>query len=409
MPGGDTVEVSLEAVMAMRQTVRLGRFAGIPVGVHWSVLVIMLLLVQGLAMSVLPDSAAGYDTALYWGVAAIVAGLFMAALLAHELAHALVARHYGVRVKAITLWLLGGVSELDGQAPHARGDLLIALAGPLVSLAGAGVFAAAAFLASAWGAGSLGVAALAWLAVVNAALGLFNLLPGAPLDGGRVLAAILWWVRGDRAAARRAAGRAGMVVGALLVVAGTADVLLAANLGGLWLVLLGWFLGSAARVESTEWELRDTLAGVGVGDVMTTPAVYGYTSQSVAGFVSTVARQQPHRTYPVLDLDGRLDGMVSLARLARVPVADRDTVRLRDVQLPVAQATVLAPATPLVDAAPALLGGRHRLAAVAVGGHLSGVISAGDVARAIELATLGVAPDRRADPLWKEQGTSMGR
>ncbi len=104
--------------MAMRQTVRLGRFAGVPVGVHWSVLVILLLL--------------------------------------------------GVRVKAITLWLLGGVSELDGQAPHARGDLLIALAGPLVSLAGAGLFAAAAVVASGWGAGSLGVAGLAWLAVVNA-------------------------------------------------------------------------------------------------------------------------------------------------------------------------------------------------------------------------------------------------
>jgi Zn-dependent protease/CBS domain-containing protein len=403
------VEVSLEAVMAMRQTVRLGRFAGIPVGVHWSVLVIMLLLVQGLAMSVLPDSAAGHDTALYWGVAAIVAGLFMTALLAHELAHALVARHYGVRVKAITLWLLGGVSELDGQAPHPRGDLLIALAGPLVSLAGAGLFAAAAVLASAWGAGSLGVAALAWLAVVNAALGLFNLLPGAPLDGGRVLAAILWWVRGDRAAARRAAGRAGMVVGGLLVVAGTAEVLLVANLGGLWLVLLGWFLGSAARVESTEWELRDTLAGVRVGDVMTAPAVCGYASQSVAGFVSVVARHQPHRTFPVLDLDGRLDGMVSLARLARVPVADRDTVRLRDVQVPVAQVIVLDPATPLVDAAPVLLRGGHRLAAVAIGRHLSGVVSAGDVARAIELAALGAVPQRPADPLWKEQGTSVGR
>src|SRR5512139_1938422 len=183
----------------MRQTVRLGRFAGIPVGVHWSVFVIMLLLVQGLAVAILPAGAAGQAAVVYWGVAVVVAVLFLAALLAHELAHALVARHYGVRVRAITLWLLGGVAELDGEAPHARGDLLIALAGPLVSLASAGLFAAAAAFASAWGAGSLAVTALAWLAVVNAILGLFNLLPGAPLDGGRVLAATLWWVRGDRA------------------------------------------------------------------------------------------------------------------------------------------------------------------------------------------------------------------
>jgi Zn-dependent protease len=383
--------------MVMRQTVRLGRFAGIPVGVHWSVLVIMLLLVQGLATSVLPDSTAGHGTAAYWGTAVIVAGLFMAGLLAHELAHALVARHYGVRVKAITLWLLGGVSELDGEPPHARGDLLIALAGPLVSLAVAGLFAAAAVLASAWDAGSLGVAALAWLAVVNAVLGLFNLLPGAPLDGGRVLAAILWWARGDRATARRAAGRAGIVLGWLLAVTGLAELLLAGNLGGLWLVLLGWFLGSAARLESTDIVLRRTLEGVRVGDAMTAPAVCGYTSQTVTNFVCTVARRQPYRTFPVLDLDGRLDGMVSLTQLARVPVADRDKVRLGEVRVPVARVVVLDPATPLVNAARQVFGGRHMLAAVVVDGRLNGVLSAGDVARAMDLAALGTAPDRAGE------------
>ncbi|MGE5827144.1 MAG: M50 family metallopeptidase, partial [Micromonosporaceae bacterium] len=116
------------------RAMRLGRVAGIPIGVHWSVLVIMVLLAQGLAMSVLPASAAGYAALLYWVVALVVAVVFMASLLAHELAHALVARHYGVRTRRITLWLLGGVAELDGQAPSARGDLLIAAAGPLASL-----------------------------------------------------------------------------------------------------------------------------------------------------------------------------------------------------------------------------------------------------------------------------------
>jgi Zn-dependent protease len=120
-------------VILMRQSMRLGRIRGIPIGVHWSVFVIMLLLVQGLAMAILPAGARGYAWMVYWGVAVLVAALFLAALLAHELAHALVARHFGVRVRAITLWLLGGVSEMDGPAPHARGDLLIALAGPLTT------------------------------------------------------------------------------------------------------------------------------------------------------------------------------------------------------------------------------------------------------------------------------------
>jgi Zn-dependent protease/CBS domain-containing protein len=385
-------------LIVMRQSVRLGRFAGIPVGVHWSVFVIMLLLVQGLAMAILPAGARGYHPVLYWVVAVIVAALFLAALLAHELAHALVARHYGVRVRAITLWLLGGVSELDGQAPHARGDLLIALAGPLASLAGAGVFGAAAILASAWGAGPLAVAALMWLAVVNTILAGFNLLPGAPLDGGRVLAAALWWVRGDRAAARRTAGRVGMGLGWLLMALGFAEVLLAANLGGLWLVVLGWFLTSAARAETTDVTLRDTLAGVRVGDVMTTPAVCGYASQSVTDFVATVARHHPHRGFPVLDLDGRLVGLVTLTSLARVPAPSRDTVRLGQVMVPINRITPLDPAAPLVDAAPTLLAGGHRLAPVLSHGHLHGVITTGDLTHAVELAALNTTPTRSDQP-----------
>lgn len=376
----------------MRQTVRLGRFAGIPVGVHWSVLVIMLLLVQGLAMVVLPDGAKGYTAVVYWGVATIVAVVFLAALLAHELAHAVVARHYGIRVRAITLWLLGGVSELDGEAPHARADLLIALVGPLVSLAAAGMFAAGAASAHAGGAGSLIVASLSWLAVVNAIIGGFNLLPGAPLDGGRVLAAALWWKRGDRAAARRTAGRVGVLLGGLLMGFGVLEVFVTANFGGLWLVLLGWFLSSAARAETTDAGLRTSLAGLRVADAMTTPAVCGYASQTISSFVIGVACRHPYRIFPVLDLNGRLTGLVSLTRLGRVPAADRERVRLADVQAPLDRVRVLDTATPLVDAAPALLAGGYRLAPVVTGGQLTGVITAGDVARTVELVALGVAP-----------------
>lgn len=381
----------------MRATIRIGTVAGVPVGVHWSVLVIMLLLAQGLAVSVLPANAAGQAPVLYWTTAVVVAVAFMASLLAHELAHALVARHYGVRVRRITLWLLGGVAELDGQAPHPRGDLLIAAAGPLVSLSTGVFFAAAAIAARTLGAGSLTTAALVWLAVVNAVLAVFNLLPGAPLDGGRVLAAALWWLRGDRTAAHRVACRVGIVLGWLLTGAGLAQLVLADNLGGLWLVVLGWFLIGAARAENLDAALRGNLAGVRVVDVMTPSPVCGYVTQSVANFISTVARTRPYRTFPVLDPDGHLAGVVSLARLARVPAADRDTVRLGDVLTPRDRTLVLDPASPLADAAPALSAGGFRLAVVAVNGHVSGVLSAGDLARVVELAAFGSQPDRAGD------------
>jgi Zn-dependent protease/CBS domain-containing protein len=381
----------------MRHTMRVGTVAGVAVHVHWSVLVIMMLFAQGLALSVLPSYAVGQARVLYWAVAVIVAAVFMASLLAHELAHAMVARHYGVRVRRITLWLLGGVAELDGQAPHPRGDFLIAAAGPLVSLSAGVVFAAAALVAQALGGGALATVALAWLAVVNAVLAVFNLLPGAPLDGGRVLAAALWWLRGDRVAAHRAACRAGVVLGWVLIAAGLTQ-LLTSNLGGLWLVVLGWFLVGAAQAESAGEVLRGSLARLRVGDVMTPSPACGYTTQSVANFVATVAWQSPHRTFPVLDLGGRLAGVITLARLARVPAANRDVVRLAEVLTPLDQVLVLDPASPLADAASALYASGSQLAVVAIERHVSGVVSAGDVARAVELAPFRSPPDRPGQP-----------
>src|SRR5262245_33280144 len=154
----------------MRQTVQLGRIAGIPIGVHWSVLVIMLLLAQGLATVILPATAPGRQPGAYWATAIVAAVLFLASLLAHELSHALVALHYRMGVRRVTLWLLGGVAELGGAPPSPRADLLVALAGPLASLACAGVFTGAAFAANALALPPVVVAGFAWLAAVNVVL-----------------------------------------------------------------------------------------------------------------------------------------------------------------------------------------------------------------------------------------------
>ncbi|GAB1691658.1 site-2 protease family protein [Krasilnikovia sp. M28-CT-15] len=376
----------------MRQNLRLGQIAGIPVGMHWSVLLILLLLTQGVASALLPVAAAGYAAAAYWLVAVALAGLFLAALLGHELAHALTARHFGVRVKAITLWLLGGVSELDGNPPHPRADLLIALAGPLASLAASGLFAGAAWLAALAGLAPLHVG-LVWLAALNALTAVFNLLPGAPLDGGRVVTALVWWRRGDRAAARRAAARAGQVTGGLVAGGGLAAVLVSGSLGGLWLMLLGWFLATTAGAEAADVRLTTALEGIDVARVMTAPPVCGYAGQPVAAFIAAVAAGHPHRAYPVVGLDGALTGLVTLPRLAAVPGPQRATTRLADVRVPLARVRVIAPDTPLVGAL-GVLGDPYRLAVVTDGGRPCGVLSPGDVRRALDVAELGGVPDR---------------
>src|SRR5690606_35761152 len=181
--------------------------------------------------------------------------------LGHELAHALTARRYGVEARRITLWLLGGVSELDTDAPTPRAEFLIAAAGPAASLVFGGVAAVGTLLAGFAGASPLIVVALTWLAGVNVLLAVFNLLPGAPLDGGRIVRAVMWRLRGDKDRAQIAANRAGVVVGILLAALGGLQILFLNNFGGLWLALIGWFLISAARAETTGVRLRRALDG----------------------------------------------------------------------------------------------------------------------------------------------------
>ena len=253
----------------MRQDVPLGRVAGIQVGANWTVAVILVLIAWLLAGSVLPGAAPHLSVAVYCTAGGAAAALFLASLLAHELSHALVARHNGLTVRAITLWMLGGITELEGEPPNAGADLRLALAGPAASAAAAGVFLGIAEAVRYAGGSAVVTAGLVWLAVMNGLLAVFNMLPGAPLDGGRVLRAVLWRHNDDRRRAEIAAARAGQFLGAGIIGLGVAELLLWAAWGGLWLMLIGWFLISAAGAERRAAMAASALDGVQVADVMT--------------------------------------------------------------------------------------------------------------------------------------------
>jgi Zn-dependent protease len=250
--------------------VRIGRILGIPLRLNWSVLAIFALIAASLATAALPELAPGYNDVEYWTVGVLAALLFFGSLLAHELSHSVVARKRGVPVRDITLWLFGGVSTIEGEAHDPHDELMIALAGPAMSVAiGFGSVAVAA-LASAVAAPELVVGTQAWLGTINLILAIFNLVPAAPLDGGRVLHAILWRRRGDRTSAGITASHAGRIFGWTLVVLGIAEIWLLGAITGVWLILLGWFLISAATAEETQVVVLRDLDGVRVGDVMST-------------------------------------------------------------------------------------------------------------------------------------------
>ncbi|HET9877256.1 MAG TPA: site-2 protease family protein, partial [Mycobacterium sp.] len=224
----------------MRSTVKLGRIAGVEVGAHWSVLAIVVLLVAGLSMH-FPQVVAGYPWGAHLLAAVVTVTLFVLSLLAHEMAHAIVAQRNGVQVDGITLWLLGGVARLRGEAATPGADFRISAIGPLTSLLLAGVFAGAAGLVDWAGISDLVAAALTYLAVINVVLAVFNTIPAAPLDGGRILRAAIWAWRGDRLTATVVAARAGRIFGFVLIALGVLQAIGGAGIG-LWWVLLGLFV-----------------------------------------------------------------------------------------------------------------------------------------------------------------------
>jgi Zn-dependent protease len=373
----------------MQESVRLGRIAGICVGVNWGVLLVFWLICWSLAAAQLPQQVPGATTAAYWTAGVGTAVAFFASLLAHELGHAVVARRTGLPVEGITLWLLGGVAKLEGEAANPGAELRIAAVGPLISLVLAAAAAAVAAVASVAGLPRLLVASVAWLARINLLLAIFNLLPAAPLDGGRLLRGLLWWRTKDRLRSAVAAARMGRLLGALLVGFGFGELVVGAGIGGLWLVLLGWFLLSAARAEETTARLRQTLGAVRVDEVMTTDPVVGPSWQTVSAFLQDYALPYRCSAFPLQSVDGTLAGMVTLARLTTVPARQRPTTRVEAVMCPLAQVPTATPEELLVDLLPRLgsgCGGGWAL--VVEDGQLVGMVSPGDIARALELAAV---------------------
>lgn len=372
----------------MRSTVKLGRIAGVEVGVHWSVLAIVVLLVGGLSVH-FPRIVPGYPWGAHIAAAAVAATLFVLSLLAHELAHAIVAQRNGVPVDGITLWLLGGVARLRGEAPTAAADFRISAIGPLTSLVLAGAFGAAARL-SAWAElSALAVAALNYLAVINVVLAVFNTIPAAPLDGGRILRAAIWAWRGDRVTATVVAARAGRIFGFTLIALGILQAISGFG-GGLWWVLLGLFVVTMASAEEHHARTSSALAGVRVRDVMTEQPETADGNTTVATFLHDIALHSKHSAFPLVDRAGRLQGLVTLRRIRAIPAQQRATTLLHEVACPPDEIPLAEPDEPLSALLVRLRGCTDGRALVFAGDTLVGIVSPSDISRIVALHGLGV-------------------
>jgi Zn-dependent protease len=303
----------------LRGTVTLGRIFGIQIGLHVSWFIIAALLTLSLAGHLYSVNAE-WAPALVWSSAAAAAAAFFAALVLHELSHAMVARARGVAVPAITLFAFGGIAHMSRDTADARTEFWMGLAGPITS---ALIGTAALGLASTLGWTSVatpwtpGMVMLVWFGFINLTLAAFNMIPGFPLDGGRVLRAIVWWWSGNQGRATRIAAAIGQAVAIGFIMLGFLSFAFGGRFGGLWLAFIGLFLWDAARVSALETAVSERLRGVRVGDVMSHDCATIERSTPVSNVAEEVFRTG-RRCFFVVD-DGRVSGMVTPQELRAIP------------------------------------------------------------------------------------------
>jgi Zn-dependent protease/CBS domain-containing protein len=322
-----------------RGSISIGSIAGIRIGLHPSWLIIAFLITYSLAVGALPDQFHGWSSGLYWLVGAAVAVLFFASVLVHELSHALVARRFGIQVHDITLFIFGGAASLEGDARTPRQEALIAFAGPLSSLVIGGVLILLGFV---WDQEQF-LAVVGWLAVVNLSLGLFNLIPGFPMDGGRILRALIWRIRGDQYAATRNAAAVGRLFGYLMIGLG-AFIAFGGNVfSGIWLALIGWFLSTAAEATVAQSSLQRALHGIRVRDVMEPDPVSVTPNETVAELVNERLMRGEGRSFLVRHTDGGLAGIVTLSDIRRITRDDWPAARITDIMTRYADLALVRP------------------------------------------------------------------
>jgi Zn-dependent protease/predicted transcriptional regulator len=368
----------------MGQTFSLGRISGIRIGVNWSVLLVVALLAYGLAVGEFPAAAPRHPVAEYVVAALVTAVAFIGSLLAHELAHSLVARRNGLKVEGITLWLLGGVSQLEGEVKDPGAEVRIAGVGPLVSLILGVAFILLSWLLHAAGVQGVVIAALSWLGGINVLLAVFNVIPAAPLDGGRLLRAILWRITGDKLKAAVWSARSGQVFGWALVVVAAYLVLVRREYNWLWFALVGWFLISAATAEGQQAMLQSRLRTVAVREIMTAHPVTVPGSATVAWFLDDYLPWHRHSAFPVDADDGQTVGLVTVHRVNQVPAAERGQTTLRSVACPLSDVARATPDEAVADVLPRLHECSENRALVFADGQLAGIVSPTDISRAVE-------------------------
>jgi len=352
-------------------SVNIGRILGIPIRIHWTLWLVFVLIAWSLATpgGYLSLTYPGLDSTTYWSIGIVSALLLFVSVLLHELSHSYIAKKNGLPIARITLFFFGGVSEMTEEPKDAGLEVLMAAAGPLTSFAIAGVMGTLWLLFMLVSAPVAILAILGYGALINAVLGVFNLIPAFPLDGGRVLRGSLW---------KRSRNLLGATGSATRVSEGLSTIV-----NGLWILFLGWFIRSGAETSLKQTRMTDILSRVSVSDIMTKQLLTVSPDITVQALVTDYFLTHPHGGYPVVQND-KVVGLVTMDSVRTIPGDKRDLELVSQAMVPYEKTITV---TPTVSAADAL----KRMAQKGVGrvlvmdqDKLLGIVSRGDIMRTLK-------------------------
>lgn len=380
---------------------RLGRIFGIKINVDWSWLFIFLLITWNLT-TVFSEIHPGWGLPLNLAVSLVASILFFASVLAHELAHSLMAIAQGVPVRSITLFLFGGVSNIEREPPSPRAEFLITIVGPLTSillgvifilLASVGTFSLSSLENATEALATMGpvMTLLLWLGPINILLGLFNMVPGFPLDGGRILRSILWAATGSLRRATRWASFVGQAVAWLMIIGGIAMVFGAeipffgtGLLSGLWLAFIGWFLNNASVQSYKQVVVQDLLEDLPVSAIMRRDPPVVSPQQPISALVHDSVMGTDEHAFPVLD-NGRLVGIVCLHDIRSVQRDRWESTPISTIMTPREELVTTTADAEADDALNKLRSGDHRQLPVLADERLVGLLRRRDIMRWLQL------------------------
>ena len=385
----------------VNSSIKLGRLFGVDVGVHWSWFFILFIVTSSFATGILDHFYPEWSDAQRWVAGALVAVVFFLSVLLHELSHAIVSNRLGLPVRQITLFVFGGVANLTKEPERAGDEFKIAIVGPATSLALGALFALGWLIIDPFNDGVAGISA--HLAVINASLAVFNMLPGFPLDGGRVFRSFVWSRNKDRLRATRLASRAGEWIAYLVMAGGVTQILFLGDLGGLWMVLIGFFLRNAATGSYEQLFMETTLSGIAVRDVMRTDIERVPPDMSIEHLVHDGLLQRHARCFAVMAA-GDFAGLMTLTDVRRVPREDWASTSVYRAMTPATKLHTVRPQDSLSSVLQLMAEHDVNQLPVVAGRDLVGMLDRGDVMRFIqvkrdlnEMAESSPSADRAGD------------